>query len=376
MSSELRNGVAELTISEEYEHDPLIQWDDHPMARFGWLNKWMLYLMCVPMTSKRTKRSRFCIAVVPLIHICVVSIVMAHAAIYVYISSISGMRDVGLWLISFIWLLISIGAVISSIYLYFKFNYPWNNQLEITFSTEDVNNCYSNHAKAIISSIFISTILAVIAMMIVTFRHSIAVEEDYDILISILWILASIVSYTRVVGILIIHYIICLKYHHYLYNIINNIDGYSLNQLLSDYQTIWKGFKRDYVWSLKWSVWIIVSVAIIEIWGGLYLLTKIQWFVIGTIMMVQCITLYVIPSYALSEKYDELQRILWTKFNLNIRQNDITVRTDLNSLIIYVTKYPVDMKFGPLRLTRKNTRIFAAALVVSKIAAYAISLLY
>ena len=131
----------------------------------------------------------------------------------------------------------------------------------------------------------------------------------------------------------------------------------------------------DYIWTLKWSIWLMASADIIVVWAGLSL-SGILWIMpLGAIQLIIIIPLYIMPGYLLSEKYDELQQILWAKFNLNIKENnDMDRQMILSSLIIYTTKYPIDMKFGPLKLTRKNTVAFFATLVVSRLVAYGVSL--
>ena len=358
------------------EQNPLIQWDDHPMSRFGWLNKWMLYLMCVPMTPKRTQRSASCIAMIKAIYIFfgLLWVFETLLNVYLFIAAIvHNTWNVDLLQQVLVWNLVTISGVISSVYFYFQFNYPWHNQLDVSCNTEYPAHCLNKHYKIVIlSSIFVAP--CVVIVIFVAFSEAFA-GSFFDDFADLIWVLGLLCIFLRIIVVLAIHCVICIKYYHYLQNITKNMDKYELKQLSIEYQTIWNGYCLDYIWTLKWSIWLMASAWIIVVWAGLSL-SGILWIMpLGAIQLIITIPLYVIPGYLLSEQYDELQRMLWAKFDLNIKEhNDMEKHMMLSSLIIYTTKYPIDMKFGPLKLTRSNTLAFLATLIVSRVVAYGVSL--
>lgn len=79
----------------------------------------------------------------------------------------------------------------------------------------------------------------------------------------------------------------------------------------------------------------------------------------------------------MSEIFESLQQILWKQFNECIDDKNSThTECRLHSLIGYTKQYQINIKFGGLIVTRKNTSIFMVGFVASRMAAYAIGMLY
>ena len=358
-----------------------IQWDDHPMIRFRWLNKWMLYLMCLPETAKNTHRSPFCILMSRIIHITICLISAAFTLWQLY-SAIDSFIDHNEWMMYYlqatvVWIIFCISGALSSFYFHCTFNYPWNKKMDVTFVTQRSQNFINTHHKQIILSCIVLSPCILICGILRLYQYGLIIPVSFWY---ILWIFGVLCINLRAVMIWTIHCVICIKYHNYLYNMIKNIDEYDLKQLLIEYQTISNCFRSEYVWSLKWSIWLFIISILVVTWAGIYLhawLVSVFYLIEAVAGLIKIIVLYVIPGYLLSEKYDELQKLLWIKFNSYVRENnDIEKQIGLNSLIMYTTKYPVQIKFGPLKLTRRNTLVFAVAFVGSKIAAVAVSTLF
>ena len=340
------------------------------MNEFKWLDKWMLYFLCVPRKVNgeyRSKSFRISILTIQIIMILFQIPWLAYDVVLMFEAA----TDYQLYYVS-VWIVYVSSFVIlrflSLYYFYFKFQYPWRR---ISHKMAKENSKY----------IAVTIVLYVAAHFTCDIVYSIAWPLSYHIrwYYHPLFIFCIFVLGPPVWFMMVIQFIIASKYKQYLSVLINSIQidlkHTDFQDIFDEYKMISKEFKKEYSWVIIYSAHLILAPGLIVIWinvwqaqsggiGGRYMSTAGLLF--NYISLSMNIAVFVMAGCYLNETSRSLQKALW-KY---IEETEIETNNQsllITTLLSYTKDHPIEIKFLKIRVTRRGTLLFVMGYIMSRV---------
>eukprot|EP01084_Bolivina_argentea_P250263 419242_1 len=277
--------------------------------------------------------------------------------------------------------------ILSFIYYYYHFNYPWYTERKYlekyTHQTKRKSGCTVRNYRLIIQ-IFLITLCVLYPISSVAGMLYWNTANYKSLIFGIIFNL--ITNFFDIVAVFltaIIQAVICYKYYCHITKLMDDYQNISSYDLLLRYQKMFSAFKKDYNIFLKWTVICYLISWLINLWYGMnddrvkhnmyndntieggsyYIMAFGSW-----VEMLSYITMYIISACILSERFAKFQDLLWKKQTELIQKGNQseTIHT-LSSTIMFTCKYPIYINVGSLVMTRKNIIIFMASFLAARI---------
>ena len=262
------------------------------------------------------------------------------------------------------------------IYFYYYFDYPWKDRLD--FGGYNNNNYnlpkYSRKFSFLYKFIIISCILMEIG-------SAIALSSPYDAFtvtaVFCLYLFILIPNFTPI----IIQCAICDKYENYLIQLKSSIDSIDIDyyDLFMFYKKIYYEFNKDFKSILQicvhlnlMSVLAFIWITIYDALSSGYGIIEILWIALHSMSILIC---YIYSGCFLNETFESLIKSLWKQTEQDMSEKK-EFHQEQSMFIIYLINHPLQIKFSGIRITRKNTMIFAFTFVATKIVSLFVAYLY
>ena len=359
-------------------------------SQFQWLDNFVLYLpLFIRILPSRQQRSKRCTIFISVFAFVLFLILLPCAIYYVFIyvnarfvvdSSMKIYIIFGYIITTFTQF---IDRGFSLIYYFYYFNYPWYSKHKYNNTNNDIqNNWIINNYSIILKILTFTYILAYLGNAFLGANVEKSIQEINEAVYIISLLVDVILIETPNFLTLIIHCVICYKYHWFLKQLMAEIrNNTNLNRVSMEYKVISDTFKVDYNFFLRWCVIIYATDWLLMLWSGslnpyyhrsVHDWTITQDFVeiFAFILILILITLYVVSSSLLSETFYSFETLLW-EYKKQCIGNDQELNnlSILTSLIGYCNKYPMYISFGGLVMTKKNIAVFAITFIGIRIAA-------
>ena len=171
---------------------------------------------------------------------------------------------------------------------------------------------------------------------------------------------------------------IFIKYHSHmneLTDIITNTteEKIQFDPLFEKYRAVKIGFEHDYHRSLKMAVETYLALKLIDIWLLVYEISTSNLIlfcmdVIGNLLL--CL-MYLICASLVTDAFEKFDKLLWTHCE-NDKKHESNYQ---NFFLNYTAKYPLVIKIGNFRISRKNSFKFIFVFASTKFIAYALKIL-
>ena len=359
------------------------------LSRFRWLDKWMLYVVCVRFAPAHKLRSHCCRVWYSILN----TFVFISFLIYLFLKMSFEIipkydhKHVVYWISVIVFeIMFLVIKSLSFWYYHHYFNYPWyakraqlNSEHKVRYRDHrDAYNvgCVGRRFKLVLYTFIVIKIILCFAQLYVRINASTEEYKDFavgyvafDWLFYVLYILVLIaveIFYNiQFLFVLIVQSAICYKYHWYLLQIINNFESMDLSALHLQYQDVYAEWKKDYNVYLKWTIQVAIISIVMTAWTDIYRFEITD--PVDVLEDILLISLYFISAGLLCDTFDEFQRLLWDKVDHCIGNEERAMEAQrLNVLIAYTDRFPLRIEFGGISVSKKNTAVFVLAFIAAR----------
>lgn len=285
-----------------------------------------------------------------------------------------------------------ITARISSfIYYFWFFDFPWYSEPEFLRDLQSVDNRKGcrfvfRHFHGICQCLLVFHVISTLVEILGITMFSYDVNWTVTALIGVgIGGTLHVLIYKLPVYItVIIHSILCLKYHGRLRVLLQRHNGHrvKLMDLLVEYKRIHNGFDEEYNVYLKWTIYCLIANNVVVTLAGF---VNVDWnqyidgrqrihdgaLILNIALYSQYLLfwiVYIVSSSILSESMETVRKAVWKEHGLCIDRWDASGALALRtSMLLFMEKYPVNITIGSLVMTKKNIFSFVATFVVLKI---------
>ena len=295
------------------------------------------------------------------------------------------------------------GRLCLAYYFYHHFYYSYTKTPN-KFTQPPSSTEYDKHCKIVVVIMliyYIGILFEFIAAWLTAVEFNIMYMMIY-ILIIIVWIFILILITFPILFSFIVHWALCLKYHHYLTKLTEMIstkneqdeqdesESIVMSDVMEKYKCLYDSFKADFKFSFQCGIILCCMDAIVGIWNVGYN----DWQMIGKdnisdvidscAEIIQCccvILMYLIPAAMLNHDYHSFEKAVWKIGDkcMKMDQNDLenTLQKDYyNYLLGFVQRFPIIVRFGKLMVTKMNILTFIIGFIVARYVSYSVQYFY
>ena len=364
-------------METEYQHlqpdHTLIADQNHAnqlINSFKWLEKLILFM---PMWSSKRPldKSRSKIISAFIIMITIGFLIYFEIYIGVYFLHVPRMYFI---MQEFVVICLGIAKLLDLYYYNFNFNFPWYYQ--------SLKNCtYSNKIihryKNILLVCLIGTTAFDLTNLIRIYVQSL--DDAYLVfIISRIIVNIPLAISVCVGGGIFLKYAMSLNY---LSEKLGCGDHEIIKQIFADYSTLYKDYRTDYCWSLKWQIHFTLLGLFVFCWNLTYsLLAPFNdlWIDIAVtqtlISIVFLFLMFIMPASLLTEEFHDFEQLLWKYSELSMMDENVdqNFTTCYYYFIQFALRHPIKVKIGGFEVSRKNVFRFVIYFIMAKAISYSI----
>eukprot|EP01084_Bolivina_argentea_P285983 490519_1 len=360
---------------------------------FAWLDKWMMYLIWVPVQLTNIKRSKQVLIFVRFWYILSCLIIIIHLVFDGVADTLSyveiGKTNVSHFIFIIANLLQICAEILTRYYWYYHFNYLWYNST-INIDYVAASNAHNSSTSYVVNKykyiiqlcVFVRFSIPFLVILLFPFFEPMwtwAVASIFGI-VGAFFFAPSFFS-------VINQCVICFKYYLHLCALIGKCETSDPDDILIEYKWLFKSFKRDYNCSLKWCINLMVVSYLWMIWVNVDQLrtemsfienqNNITRFAINAswVIVIDNITsvfiiviLYMLSGNVLTNAFETFQQKLWESIEDKIENKSNNIIQSTLTLITYSNNYPIVICLGSVRISKKNVVVFAITFIVTKFA--------